>query len=149
MWPATRHRTPRGPRSLFWLTPALSAGAAVGLVAALITSRLNVTAPFVFQGPPSDARSSLNSIVTVMISLTGLVFSLAFVAVQLSSGQYSPRVLQIYLRDRIIQGTFGGFVATFVYALVVGQSVQADAQVPRVSVSGAPGDAALSVGRPA
>ncbi|HZE15833.1 MAG TPA: DUF2254 family protein, partial [Mycobacterium sp.] len=94
-----------------------------------------VNGPYLFQGPPSGARSYLGSIVTAMISLTGMVFSLAFVAVQLSSGQYSPRVLQLYLRDRIIQFTFGVFVATFIYAMVVQQTVKAGAEVPRVAVS--------------
>ncbi|HZE14744.1 MAG TPA: DUF2254 family protein, partial [Mycobacterium sp.] len=90
---------------------------------------------YLFQGTPSGARSYLDSIVTAMVSLTGMVFSLAFVAVQLSSGQYSPRVLQIYMRDRIIQFTFGTFVGTFSYALVVGQMVKPGAAVPRFAVS--------------
>lgn len=136
---APKHRMPRGSLSLFWVVPALCACAAVGLGAGLVAANYaffpGVKGPYLFQGPPSAARSYLGSIVTAMISLTGMVFSLAFVAVQLSSGQYSPRVLQLYLRDRIIRFTFGVFVATFIYALVVQQTVKPDAEVPRVAVT--------------
>ncbi len=140
MWLVPRHRAPHGPGSLFWLTPALCMGAAIGLAAGLVavSHNFNVTSPFLFQGPPSDARSSLNSIVTTMISLTGLVFSLTFVALQLTAGQLSPRVLLIFLHDRIIQFTFGVFVASFVYSMVVLQTVKgdsSDADVPRLAVS--------------
>jgi uncharacterized membrane protein len=116
MWPAARHRIPHGSGSLFWLTPALCVGVAIGLAAGLvaINHKFHVTSPILFQGPPSGARTSLNSIVTAMISLTGLVFSVTFVALQLTAGQLSPRVLQVFLRDRIIHFTFGVFVATFV-----------------------------------
>jgi len=39
------------------------------------------------------------------------------------------------MRDRIIQVTFGVFVATFLYALVVEQSLKPGAPVPRLAVS--------------
>ncbi|UQX09903.1 DUF2254 domain-containing protein [Candidatus Mycobacterium methanotrophicum] len=129
------------------MTPALCVGAAIGLAAGLVVTnhKFNVTSPVLFQGPPSGARTSLNSIITAMISLTGLVFSVTFVALQLTAGQLSPRVLQVFLRDRIIHFTFGVFVftfgvfvATFVYAMVVLQTVKgssSDADVPRLAVS--------------
>ena len=133
-----QYHIPTGSHSQFWLVPVVCGLAAILLGFSLIAVDHRfpgLTAPFLYQGSSSGARSSLNSIVTAMISLTGMVFSLAFVAVQLSSGQYSPRVVQIYMRDRIIQVTFGVFVATFLYALVVAQSVKADARVPRIAAS--------------
>ena len=69
------------------------------------------------------------------------MFSITIVVLQLSSGQFSPRVLRTFLRDRIIQIALGVFIATFVYAMVVLRSVQSDAApagfVPRVGVTGA------------
>lgn len=133
-----RHRIPTGSDSQFWLVPLACAFAALALAFAMVCidrAFPGVTAPFLFQGSSSGARDSLDAIVTAMISLTGIVFSLAFVAVQLSSGQHSPRVLQIYLRDRIIQFTFGLFVATFLYALLVAQSIKPDHEVPRIAVT--------------
>ncbi len=135
-----RHRISHGPGSLYWLTPALCVGTAVGLAVALVavSHTLHVTSPFLFQGSPSAARNALTSIVSVMVSLTGLVFSVTFVALQLTAGQLSPRVLQIFLQDRIIQFTFGMFVASFVYSMVVLQTVKDDsggAGAPRLAVS--------------
>ena len=64
-----------------------------------------------------------------MISFTALVFSITIVVLQLTSGQFSPRVLRTFLRDRFNQVVLGVFVATFVYAMVVLRSVRGTTQV--------------------
>jgi len=137
-----KHRIPSGPVLMFWVVPAMCVAVAIAIAIGLVfvNHEFNVNAPFLFKGPPSGARTALNSIITAMISLTGLVFSVSFVALQLTAGQFSPRVLQLFLRDRIIQVTFGVFVATFIYALVVlhtmkGSSDSNDPDVPRAAVS--------------
>jgi uncharacterized membrane protein len=135
-----RHRIPRGPRSLFWLVPALCGGAAIVLGVGLVAVNHEfpgLNGPFLFQGSPSGARTSLDSIVSAMITLTGLVYSISFVALQLTSGQYSPRLLQLFMRDRLIQFTFGVFVATFIYAIVVQQTLSGNSPdgVPRLAVT--------------
>jgi uncharacterized membrane protein len=64
-----QHRIPTGPHSQFWLVPVMFAVGAVGLgfgMIALERTFPGVTAPFLFRGPPSGARSSLDSIVTAM-----------------------------------------------------------------------------------
>lgn len=140
MWLVPRHRFPQGPRTLFWLAPAIcvcvSIVVAVGLT--VFNHKFDVDSPILFQGTPSGARTSLNSIISSMISLTGVVFSVTFVALQLTASSTSPRVLQVFLRDRIIQFTFGMFISTFIYAMVVLQTVKDDssnADVPRLAVS--------------
>ncbi len=130
-------------RSEFWLVPALCVVAAIGLGAGLIAvdHALPWTsgAAFLYPGPPAGARSYLSSIVTAMIAFTGLVFSITIVVLQLTSGQFSPRVLRMFLSDRTIQFTLGVFVATFVYALVVQRAVLGDdtqsVAVPRIAVT--------------
>ena len=76
-----------------------------------------------------------------MIAFTGLVFSITIVVLQLTSGQFSPRVLRAFLRDRAIQFALGVFVSTFVYAMVVQRAVTGSAGhhpfVPRLAVTGA------------
>jgi Predicted membrane protein (DUF2254) len=70
--------------------------------------------------PRSAGRCSfLSAIVQAMISFTAVVFSITVVVPQLSSSQYSPRVLRRFLRDRLIRFSLGVFVATFAYAMVV------------------------------
>src|SRR5690606_25785602 len=75
-----------------------------------------------------------------MISVTGLVFSITMIVVQLASSQYSPRVLRDFLSSRVTQVTLGIFTATFTYALTVlrsvrGDSGDGDAFVPQLAVT--------------
>jgi len=131
-------------RSAFWLVPAAcvvtAIGTAVGLIA--LDQALGAVSPGVlFPGPPSGARSFLSSITQAMIAFTGLVFSITIVVLQLTSGQFSPRVLRAFLRDRAIQFALGVFISTFVYAIVVQRAVTGSADhhpfVPRIAVTGA------------
>ena len=62
-----------------------------------------------------------------MITFLGLTFSITMVVLQLTSSQYSPRVLRSFLRDRQSQWTLGVFVATFVYVVLVLREVRGTA----------------------
>ncbi len=131
-------------RSTFWLVPAACVIAAIGLAVGLIAldQALGTVSPGVlFPGPPSGARSFLSSITQAMIAFTGLVFSITIVVLQLTSGQFSPRVLRTFLRDRAIQFALGVFISTFVYAMAVQRAVTGSAGyhpfVPRIAVTGA------------
>ncbi len=92
-----------------------------------------------FTGGPESARALLSSIASSMLTLTALVFSVTIVVLQLASGQFSPRVLRTFLRDRRSQTTLGVFLATFLYALIVLRAVRGDGGtvdrfVPGISV---------------
>jgi uncharacterized membrane protein len=96
---------------------------------------------FVFTGGPSAARTLLSAIASSLISVTTLLFSLTIVTLQLASSQYSPRLLQTFVRDRVVQTCLGVLLGTFVYALVVLRTVrsadeaQGSSFVPRISVT--------------
>jgi len=146
-------RTRDVARSTFWLIPAVcvlvSIVLAIGLIA--LDDALPATHGFlIFPGPPAGARSFLSSIIQAMISFTGLVFSITIVVLQLSSGQFSPRVLRMFLGDGTIQLALGIFVATFVYAMVVHRAIRGTtghgAFVPRIAVTVAFGFVLVSVG---
>lgn len=125
----------------FWAIPlactlaALLAGVLLPEVDHAIGGRL----PFVFPGGPDGARSVLGSIAGAMISVTGLVFSVTMVVLQLASSQFTPRLLGTFLQSRLTQITLGSFVASFVYSLTVLRSVIGDsggeAFVPQLSVT--------------
>lgn len=129
-------------RATFWLVPAVcvvvSIALAIGMIA-LDEALPTAHAVFFFPGPPSGARSFLSAIIQAMISFTGLVFSITIVVLQLSSGQFSPRVLRMFLDDRMIQLALGVFVATFVYAMLVHRAIRGTvghgAFVPRIAVT--------------
>lgn len=142
-----------GLRERFWVLPLLCAAIATGLGLGLtaLDDRLDTsfTLPFLFTGGPEGARAVLSAIITSMISFTGLVFSITIVVLQLTSSQFSPRVLRTFLRDWVNQIALGVFVATFVYALVVLRVVrgtsQVDSFVPHLSVTVAFGFVLASV----
>ncbi len=123
--PARRLR--RWLRSLltpFWVVPALWCVAAV--VAGVLLPEVEQQAdwlPFVFEGGTSGARAVLSTIAGAMISVTGLVFSITIVVLQLASSQFTPRVLRTFLDDRVTQHTLGVFAATFLFSLTVLRAV--------------------------
>jgi uncharacterized membrane protein len=139
---ASRDRLREVARSAFWLIPSLCVVAAIGLAIGLVFVDHEVGSTrtgFLFPGPPAGARTFLSSIIQAMITFTGLVFSITIVVLQLTSSQFSPRVLRTFLRDRTIQLSLGVFVATFVYAMVVLREVRGTGGsggfVPRLAVT--------------
>jgi uncharacterized membrane protein len=135
-------------RGALWPLPTLAIVGALVLGVALPALDAGLEGPdghplfFVFGGGPSAARDFLAAIAGSLISVTGLVFSLTVVALQLASSQYSPRLLQTFATDRFVQVTLAQLVATFVYALTVLRTVRAedaaeggDAFVPRLAIT--------------
>ena len=66
-----------------------------------------------------DARTLLATIATALLTFTGVVFSITLVALQMSSTQYSPRVLRTFVRKPITKLALSTFIATFVYSLTL------------------------------
>ena len=83
-----------------------------------LLSRVNVRpgSPLAFQGTADDARALLIGISSTMVTVIALLLGLAVVALQLSSTQFSPRLLRNFLRDRPNQIVLSVFVGTFAYA---------------------------------
>ena len=126
----------------FWALPAAAAVAAavLGVTMPEMDRSLRDIVLWVFPGGPDAARDVLTTIASAMISTTGVVFSITMVVLQLASSQFTPRVLGGFLGSRVVQATFGLFIATFVFCLIVLRSVvdSTGAEpgfVPRVSVS--------------
>jgi uncharacterized membrane protein len=95
-----------------------------------------------FQGTADDARSLLVTIAGTVVTVIALVLGLTVVALQLSSTQFSPRLLRNFLRDRATQLVLSVFLATFAYSAAglytVGISSGTRVQTyPRLAVSGA------------
>lgn len=134
-----------GIRQSLWVVPSLAI--VVALVGAEIAVWLSahvtlVWIPFVFSGGPDAAQALLQAIAGSVITVAGVTFSITIIALQLTSSQFSPRVLRNFIRDRASQSVFAAFLATFVYTLVVLGSVKTgtDGQepyVPLLAVAGA------------
>jgi len=86
------------------------------------------------------ARSLLAAIAQSIIGVTGVMFSMTVVAVSSASGNFGPRLISNFMRDRGNQWSLGILIATFVYALLVLRSVQGevvgsvDAFVPHFAI---------------
>ncbi len=66
-----------------------------------------------------DAKAVVSAVGSAMMTFIGVVFSISLVAVQMASGQFTPRVVRLFVRSRITKATFAVFLATFVLALLV------------------------------
>lgn len=126
----------------FWAIPVVCVALAIalGLTLPRMDSLLTPAFPHLFHGGPDGARAVLSTITTAMISVTGLVFSITMVVVQLASSQFSPRVLGTFLRSRITQLTLGVFTGTFMYSLTALRSIRdpigtGDTFVPQVATT--------------
>ncbi len=108
-----------------------------GVVLPRVDEALTEDLPYLFGGGAESARSLLSTIASAMISVTGLVFSITMVVMQLASSQFTPRLLGSFLSSRITQVTLGVFTSSFVFALIVLRDVRGgdDPFVPQLSVT--------------
>ena len=117
-------------RQSYWFLPSIMAGAAMLLAGVMVwmdsyhgavwMDRL----PWLLASRPSGARQLLSAIGGSMITVAGTVFSVTIAAVVYASGQYGPRLLSNFMRDRGNQVTLGTFIATFLYCLIVLRTVR-------------------------
>ncbi|MET9420149.1 DUF2254 domain-containing protein [Streptomyces sp. NPDC006540] len=66
-----------------------------------------------------DAKTIVTTIASAMMTFIGVVFSISLVAVQMAAGNFSPRVVRIFIRSRISKLTFSVFLSTFLLSLLV------------------------------
>ena len=129
-------------RGSLWVLPTLSVLAALAAGSLLSLVSVGPHSPLAFQGTSDDARALLIGIAGTMVTVIALLLGLTVVALQLSSTQYSPRLLRNFLRDRPNQIVLSVFVATFAYSAAglytVGVSGGSrTGTFPRLAVSGA------------
>jgi uncharacterized membrane protein len=105
---------------------------------------------WLFGGGSDGAQSVLQVISGSIITVTGVVFSVTMIVLQLASSQFTPRVLRKFMADRANQLVLGVFIGTFTYTLLVLRTVRGDATgeafVPQVAVTGAVVLALISIG---
>jgi uncharacterized membrane protein len=132
-------------RGALWVLPGLSVLGALALGSVLSRTTVPRHSPLhrlVFQGTSEDARTLLIGISSTMITVIALMLGLTVVALQMSSTQYSPRLLRNFLRDRPNQLVLSAFVASFAYSAAGLYTVGISGgnrteDFPRLAVSGA------------
>lgn len=140
-----------GIRDSLWFVPTMLTLAAA--VLAVVTVQLDIWGVlpedrpgmiWLYTGSAEAARGVLTAIASGLITVTGVVFSVTIVALQLASTQFTPRVLRNFTADRPNQVVLGVFISTFTYALLVLRVVrgaepaaldEGEAFVPHISIT--------------
>lgn len=117
-------------RQSYWFLPAVMTLAAVLLAGGMVWldsqdgSGWMDRFGWLHASRPSGARQLLSAIGGSMITVAGTVFSVTIAAVVYASGEYGPRLLSNFMRDRGNQVTLGTFIATFLYCIIVLRTVR-------------------------
>jgi uncharacterized membrane protein len=116
----------RARESLF-VVPTAFAVAGIALAAAALAVDENVaddlSLPLSFASTAASARSTLSTVASATMTFAGIAFSVTLLVFQMSSSQYSPRVIHGLFRDPFNKRIIGLVVGTFTYCLVVLRSV--------------------------
>ncbi|MFN7103676.1 MAG: DUF2254 domain-containing protein [Pseudorhizobium sp.] len=133
-------------RTSFWLVPSLMAVVALALAVAATWAdfRLADANPasmprFIFVSTPDGARDVLSTLLSSMITMTSLVFSITMVVLSLAANQFGPRLIRSFMSSPHTQFVLGTFVMTSVYCLLelgsVGSTTEDEMQAfPSVSL---------------
>jgi uncharacterized membrane protein len=113
-------------RDSIWLVPAAIITGAVVLALVLVEVESPDWLPgaLTFGGTPEGARAVLSELAGATITVTGLVFSLTVLALQMAASQFTPRLLRTFLADRRTQVVLGGMLGSAVYDVMVLRTVR-------------------------
>jgi uncharacterized membrane protein len=137
--PMARFRFFSKIRDSLWFVPVLCviAGALLSFGTIAVDRAADYElVPQYLTGDSDSALAILTTVATSMVTLTALVLTVTMVVVQLAMGQFSPRIVQTFLRDKPSQLAIGIFVATFVHAMLAMREVQSgeQSQVPGLAI---------------
>jgi len=117
-------------RSSYWFIPLFMAVAGLVLAVAAVIADARMGNDWLGQyewlygSRPEGARAMLSTIAGSTITVAGVVFSITLAAVTYASGQFGPRLLGNFMRDRGNQVTLGTFIGTYLYCLVVLRTIR-------------------------
>lgn len=131
-------------RASYWFIPGVLALAAAAVAQVTLYTDNNYTLlPEAWRSTHVEAaRATLGLISQSMIGVAGVMFSMTIVAVSFASGNFGPRLIGNFMRDRGNQWSLGILIATFVYSLLIlravhnpaGDGAGGGAFVPHVSL---------------
>ncbi|KFA86813.1 DUF2254 domain-containing protein [Archangium violaceum] len=111
-------------RRRVWLPPVLAAlaGACLGILFVEYPSPMaRVLRGVAWQATAAEARNMLSTVLGITLTSLSIVLSLSMLVVQNAAGQYSPRLLRLFLHSAGIRVVIPMFVATSVFCLVAAQ----------------------------
>jgi len=141
-------------RTSLWLIPAIMMVAGAALSVAMLQvdagdgAEDGVHAWWINGGDGEDARNLLSTLLTAIITMASMAFSVTVVALTLAANVYGSRLIRNFRADLRTQLVLGVFALTIVYCLIVLRSVHGKApiqDVPHASVTVGTGMALFSV----
>lgn len=126
----------RNARDGLWFVPLIFAVGGVALNVLTISldrSQDYELIPASWFGDPEAALAILGTVAASMVSLVATVLAITMVVVQLAMQQFSPRIVQTFLKDKPSQIAIGLFVATFVQSMLSMREVVVDDLAPVVA----------------
>jgi uncharacterized membrane protein len=124
----------------FWFVPTLMAigGAVLAALAPTLDAWAEERAPFAYVIARGDALQLLGTILTSMITMASLVFSITMVVLTLATTQFGPRLIRTYMARWQTQVVLGTFSMTIVFCLLLiarvgqtqGEAASAPASIP-------------------
>ncbi|MFE8595911.1 DUF2254 domain-containing protein [Archangium violaceum] len=128
-------------RRRLWLYPVLAAlaGAYLGILFVEFPSPMaRVLRGVAWQATAAEARNMLSTVLGITLTSLSIVLSLSMLVVQNAAGQYSPRLLRLFLHSAGIRVVIPVFVATSVFCLVAAHEfgfVSGAERAPRPALS--------------
>ena len=119
-------------RSSLWIVPLIAIP--LELIAARLLRDLNVWLGWSFLGfSAQGAEAMLQALITATMSFVVFTFGSMLVAIQVASGQLTPRIIATtLLQDNVVRYTVGLFVFTFLF--VVAAAGRIDTRVDQLAV---------------
>jgi uncharacterized membrane protein len=120
-------------RASLWFWPFVAAAASLIVALVLIAIPLERDSFWLMAAWPADSTSALSllqTVATATMAATTLTFSVTVVALQLSSQQFSPRLLRQFARDPFTQVLLALLVSTFVVSLTGFRGVREGEALP-------------------
>ena len=130
-------------RTSLWFIPSIMALLGAGLAAVMLwLDPGGPGSPFrgwwMNNGNGEDVRNLLSTLLSAVITMASLVFSVTVLALTLAANAYGSRLVRIFRADLRTQSVLGLFSMTIVYCLIVLRSIHGEARmedVPHLAVT--------------
>ena len=141
-----RYRLKSYFRSALWIVPFIAL--VLENVAIRLVFRLHERLgwmPRWFGATPAGTSEALNTVETLSISFIVFSFGSLLVAIQVASGQLSPRIIATtLLRDNVIRFTVGLFTFTMLFSVGTGARLDSSMTHPAIAISWGLGVASIA-----
>lgn len=95
-------------------------------------------AQWVSSGSGEDVRNLLSTLLSAVIGMASIVFSVTVLSLSLAANNYGPRLIRTFRSSRNTQAVIGIFMMTIVYLLIVLRAIRGDMaedEVPQAAVA--------------